>query len=165
MAGGWGHILGDEGSGYWIAMQAFIKMTQEEDEGLNYSDLTKLILTKLGYQSVLELKKFIYSSTKAEIASFVPIIVQQAKAGDDFSKNTLKQAGYHLAKTTLAVWKKLNFDNNVTIAIKGGILTNIPFVQTSFIENIKQEKPEVQFILEDVSSTLGCYYLALKYMS
>ncbi len=79
MAGGWGHILGDEGSGYWIAMQAFIKMTQEEDEGLNYSHLTKLILTKLGYHSVLELKKFIYSATKAEIASFVPLIVQHAK--------------------------------------------------------------------------------------
>ncbi|MBY0596422.1 BadF/BadG/BcrA/BcrD ATPase family protein [Bacillus bingmayongensis] len=165
LAGGWGHILGDEGSGYWIAMQVFIKMTQEEDAGLNYSDLTKLILTKLGYHSVLELKKFIYSSTKAEIASFVPIIVQQAKAGDDFSQNILKEAGYHLAKTTLDVCKKLNFDNNVTIAIKGSVLTNISFVQTSFIEKIKQEKPEVQFILEDVSSTLGCYYLALKYMS
>ncbi|MBO1581797.1 BadF/BadG/BcrA/BcrD ATPase family protein [Bacillus sp. XF8] len=165
LAGGWGHILGDEGSGYWIAMQVFIKMTQEEDAGLNYSDLTKLILTKLGYHSVLELKKFIYSSTKAEIASFVPIIVQQAKAGDDFSQNILKEAGYHLAKTTLDVCKKLNFNNNVTIAIKGSVLTNISFVQTSFIEKIKQEKPEVQFILEDVSSTLGCYYLALKYMS
>lgn len=165
LAGGWGHILGDEGSGYWIAMQVFIKMTQEEDAGLNYSDLTKLILTKLGYHSVLELKKFIYSSTKAEIASFVPIIVQQAKAGDDFSQNILKEAGYHLAKTTLDVCKKLNFNNNVTIAIKGRVLTNISFVQTSFIEKIKQEKPEVQFILEDVSSTLGCYYLALKYMS
>lgn len=165
LAGGWGHILGDEGSGYWIAMQVFIKMTQEEDAGFNYSDLTKLILAKLGYRSVLELKKFIYSATKAEIASFVPIIVQQAKAGDDFSKNILKQAGYHLAKTTLAVCKKLNFDNNVTIAIKGSILTNIPFVQISFIEKIKQEKPEAQFILEDVSSTLGCYYLALKYIS
>ncbi|MDZ5606876.1 BadF/BadG/BcrA/BcrD ATPase family protein [Bacillus pseudomycoides] len=165
LAGGWGHILGDEGSGYWIAMQVFIKMTQEEDAGLNYSDLTKLILTKLGYHSVLELKKFIYSSTKAEIASFVPIIVQQAKAGDDFSQNILKEAGYHLAKTTLDVCKKLNFDNNVTIAIKGSVLTNISFVQISFIEKIKQEKPEVQFILEDVSSTLGCYYLALKYMS
>lgn len=163
-AGGWGHILGDEGSGYWIAMQVFMKMRQE-DEGLNYSDLTQLILTKLGYQSVLELKKFIYSATKAEIASFVPIIVQQAKAGDDFAKNILEQAGCHLAKITLDVCKKLNFDNNVTIAIKGSVLTNIQTVQTSFIEKIKQEKPEVQFILEDVSSTLGCYYLALKYMS
>lgn len=163
-AGGWGHILGDEGSGYWIAMQVFIKMTQEEDEGLSYSDLTKLILTKLGYQSALELKKYIYTSTKAEIASFVPIIVQQAKVGDDFAKNILKQAGDHLAKITLDVCKKLNFDNNVTIAIKGSVLTNIPIVQTSFIRKIKQEKPEVQFILKDVSSTLGCYYLALKYM-
>ncbi|MFE4350479.1 N-acetylglucosamine kinase [Peribacillus butanolivorans] len=165
LAGGWGHILGDEGSGYWIAMQTFIKMTKEEDEGLNYSHLTKLILTKLGYHSVLELKKFIYTATKAEIAAFVPLIVQHAEPGDDFSQNILRQAGYHLSKNTLDVCKKLNFSENVTIAIKGSILTNIPLVQSSFINHIKLEKPEVKLVLEDVSSTLGCYYIALKHIS
>ncbi|MEJ9231857.1 ATPase [Peribacillus butanolivorans] len=165
LAGGWGHILGDEGSGYWIAMQTFIKMTKEEDEGLNYSHLTKLILTKLGYHSVLELKKFIYTATKAEIATFVPLIVQHAETGDDFSQNILRQAGYHLSKNTLDVCKKLNFSENVTIAIKGSILTNIPLVQSSFINYIKLEKPEVKLVLEDVSSTLGCYYIALKHIS
>lgn len=161
-AGGWGHILGDEGSGYWIAMQAFIKMTKEEDEGSNYSHLTESILKKLGYHSVMELKKFIYSATKAEIAAFVPLIVQQADAGDDFSQNILIQAGYHLSKKTLEVINKLKLSENVTIAIKGSILTNIPLVQSSYINHIKLENPKVKFVLEDVSATLGCYYIAME---
>ncbi|CAH0261801.1 N-acetylmuramic acid/N-acetylglucosamine kinase [Peribacillus sp. Bi96] len=164
MAGGWGHILGDEGSGYWIAMQAFIKMTKEEDEGLNYSHLTKSFLKKLGYHSVVELKKFIYSSTKAQIAAFVPLIVQHADTGDDFSQNILRKAGYHLSKNTLDVCRKLKFSEHVTIAIKGSILTNIPLVQSSFIHHIQLEKPDVKLVIEDVSSTLGCYYIALKHL-
>ncbi|WP_057912680.1 N-acetylglucosamine kinase [Peribacillus muralis] len=163
-AGGWGHILGDEGSGYWIAMQAFINMTKEEDEGLNYSQLTTAMLTKLGYHSAVELKKFIYSATKAEVAAFVPIIVEQADAGDEFSKNILIQAGYHLSKNALDVCKKLNVGNDVTIAIKGSILTHIPMVQSSFINHLKLEKPDVKLIVDEVSSTLGCYYMALKHI-
>ncbi|WP_141993485.1 BadF/BadG/BcrA/BcrD ATPase family protein [Bacillus sp. B4EP4a] len=161
-AGGWGHILGDEGSGYWIAMQAFIKMTKEEDEGYEYSHLTETILKKLGLHSVMELKKFIYSATKSEIAAFVPLIVQHAEKGDGFSQNVLNQAGYHLSKQTLEVIKKLKLSKNVTIAIKGSILTNIRLVQSSFINHIKLEKPNVKFVLDDVSATLGCYYIAMK---
>lgn len=163
-AGGWGHILGDEGSGYWIAMQAFIRMTQEEDEGYEYSHLTESILKKLGYLSVMELKKFTYSATKSEIAAFVPLIVQHAEKGDGFSQNILNQAGYHLAKQTLEVIKKLKLCENVTIALKGSILSNVPLVQSSFINHIKLENPNVKFVLEDVSATLGCYYIAMKHL-
>ncbi len=163
-AGGWGHILGDEGSGYWIAMQVFIRMTKEEDEGYEYSHLTESILKKLGYLSVMELKKYIYSATKSEIAAFVPLIVQHAEKGDGFSQNILNQAGYHLAIQTLEVIKKLKLCENVTIALKGSILTNIPLVQSSFINHIKLENPNVKFVLEDVSATLGCYYIAMKHL-
>ncbi|MGE6376433.1 N-acetylglucosamine kinase [Peribacillus muralis] len=165
MAGGWGHLLGDEGSGYWIAMMAFINMTKQEDEGLEHSQLTKAILRRLGYRSVGELKKFIYSATKAEIAAYVPLIVKQADSGDEFSKNILIQAGYHLAKNALDVCRKLNVGENVTIAIKGSVLTHIPTVRSSFFNHIKFEKPEVTFIVDEVSSTLGCYYIALNHIT
>ncbi|MED2974143.1 BadF/BadG/BcrA/BcrD ATPase family protein [Fictibacillus sp. B-59209] len=162
MAGGWGHLLGDEGSGYWIAMQAFKKMTQEEDEGSRYSKVTTSILDYLAIHQIADLKKFIYSCTKSEIASLVPLLVRQAERGDEFSQQIFQQAGYHLAKTTLNVCKKLNYRDDVTIAIKGSVLANIPLVQTSFIDQIKNKKSEAKFILVDVSSTVGCYHLALK---
>ncbi|PJN90117.1 N-acetylglucosamine kinase [Bacillus sp. mrc49] len=164
-AGGWGHLLGDEGSGYWIAMKAFINMTKEDDEGLEQSQLTGALLSKLGSQRVGDLKKFIYSATKADIAAFVPLIVEQAEAGDEISEKILIQAGYHLAKNALDVCRKLNVGENVTIAMKGSILTQVRLVQSSFIEHIQLEKPDVSFIVDEVSSTLGCYYIAVKHIS
>ncbi len=34
IAGGWGHILGDEGSGYWIALQGLKRMANQFDQGI-----------------------------------------------------------------------------------------------------------------------------------
>jgi hypothetical protein len=43
-------------------------------------------------------------------------------------------------------------------------LSNVPLVQSSFINHIKLENPNVKFVLEDVSATLGCYYIAMKHL-
>ncbi|QLK08828.1 N-acetylglucosamine kinase of eukaryotic type (plasmid) [Priestia megaterium] len=163
--GGWGHILGDEGSGYWIALQAFIQMCREDDYGLPVSPLSKEILEKLHYYNIPEIKKFVYSASKGEIASFVPIVVDQASKGNELAQIILIKAGEHLAQTTLSVYKKCHFHDNIKVAAKGSILTNIPLVRDTFVKTIKKYKPDTTFILKDTSSTLGCYYLALKSMN
>lgn len=162
MAGGWGHLLGDEGSGMWIALEAFKKMTVEDDRQLATSRLTKNILSYLKCKEVSEMKKHIYTSSKGEIASIVPIIVEQANAGEREAYSILQEAGSQLAKTTLNAYYKLPFTQPVKIAVKGSILTKIPIVQSVFIDKIKEKLPETKFITDDVSSTLGGYYLALK---
>ncbi|MEG8980372.1 BadF/BadG/BcrA/BcrD ATPase family protein [Priestia megaterium] len=163
--GGWGHILGDEGSGYWIALQAFIQMCRENDHDLPISPLSKEILEKLHYYDIPEIKKFVYSASKGEIASFVPIVVDQASKGNELAQTILIKAGKHLAQTTLSVYKKCHFHDNIKVAAKGSILTNIPLVRDTFVNMIKKYKPDTTFILEETSSTLGCYYLALKSMN
>jgi N-acetylglucosamine kinase-like BadF-type ATPase len=162
MTGGWGHLLGDQGSGFWIAMEAFKRMTLEEDFQHSNSLLTTKILTMLGYEKITDIKKFIYTSTKGEIASVVPLIVEGADDGDETAQTILKRAGGHLADITLAAYSQLSFSSPVTIAVKGSILTNIPIVQAAFIDKIIEKKSETQFILDEVSSTVGCFYLAMK---
>ena len=165
LAGGWGHLLGDMGSGFWIAIEAFKRMTVEEDYQLSYSPLTMKILDKLGYKQITDIKKFVYTSSKGEIASIVPIVVEQAESGEEEAMQILYEAGRYLADTTLASFHQLPYSQNVKIAVKGSILTRIPIVQNSFIDKIKEKLPEAQFILNDVSSTLGCYYLAVEKLS
>lgn len=162
MTGGFGHLLGDEGSGYWIAIQALKAMIKEEDRGVAYSSLTRSVLKELGQTSVQDIKDFVYSSPKAEIARLVPVIVKEAEIGGEKALQILSEAGEELAELTWNAYKKLKYkeEEKVAIAIKGSILVNIPFVQEKFTEILRQRIQNVQFITEDISSTAGCYYLA-----
>ena len=41
-SGGWGHILGDEGSGYWIALQGLKRMANQFDQGVTLCPLSRI---------------------------------------------------------------------------------------------------------------------------
>jgi N-acetylglucosamine kinase-like BadF-type ATPase len=161
-AGGWGHLLGDEGSGYWICMDIFKKITQEFDEGVPLSYLSLKMLEKLQLKEAEELKKYIYHNTKAEIASHVPFIVEMANIGDLIALSVLERAGQLLGKMTIQAIKKLNLREEPRVAIKGSILSRIPVVQKTFIQTIHEHYPTVAFYTDEISSTYGGYLLAMK---
>lgn len=160
--GGWGHLLGDEGSGYWIVMRAFKQMIKEEDGGLAFSSLTKALLEKMQITSVQDIKTFVYGSTKADVAQLVPVIVSEAQQGDVAAIQILKDAGSKLADLTWNVYKKCQFEHSVKVALKGSILVKIQLVQEEFCEILQNKLDLIHFITEDVSSTLGCYHLAIR---
>lgn len=163
--GGWGHLLGDEGSGYWICIEMFKRITREYDEGLPLNYLSKKILEKLQLKEVDELKQYIYHATKGEIASHVPFIVENARMGDLTALDILEKAGQLLAKTTIQAIKKLGLENKPLVAIKGSILQQVPLVQNAFVQLIKERHPSVEFFMNDVSSTYGGYLLAKNELS
>ncbi|WP_088014087.1 BadF/BadG/BcrA/BcrD ATPase family protein [Gottfriedia acidiceleris] len=161
-AGGWGHLLGDEGSGYWICMEIFKKITQEFDEGIPLSYLSLKMLEKLQLKEAEDLKKYIYHNTKAEIASHVPFIVEMATMGDLMALTVLERAGQLLGKTTVQAIKKLNLREEPRVAIKGSILSRILVVQKTFIQTIHEHYPTAIFYTDEISSTFGGYLLAMK---
>jgi len=54
-AGGWGATLGDEGSGYWIGMQAMIAILQSSDGRNSPTKLTKPVLDHFGFSDLLDM--------------------------------------------------------------------------------------------------------------
>lgn len=163
-AGGWGHILGDEGSGYFIALQGFKNMTREEELGLEPGKLSKAFMQSLQIDKVEGIKKFVYSAQKDEIAALAPIVARQAEEGDGISIEILKQAGRDLAEITLRVCKKLELGNKAVIGIKGSILTHVNIVSEEFEAVLKSSFKNLQIIDDEVSPAKGGYYLALKEM-
>lgn len=162
MAGGWGHLLGDEGSGYWIAVEGLKKMIEEYEEMKPLSPLSEALMKELQLERVADIKKFVYAASKGEIASLVPTIVREAEAGDIVSQDILKEAGKYLGRMTLRLYFMLQFQEGASIAIKGSILNNISFVRDSFMDYINAKVRNVTFICAEESSTKGAYYLALN---
>ncbi|MBE6071451.1 MAG: ATPase [Clostridium butyricum] len=159
--GGWGNLLGDEGSGYRVAICAIQRMIKEDEESLPQSKLTKSILEKLQIQSVNDITEFVYSSTKDDIASITPIVARLGEAGDDICINILSEQGIELAKTVEKLYKKLNFES-CSIALVGGVIRKAKVVREAFEKYLKETICVNQIVDDEISPTKGAYYIHMN---
>ncbi|MDD4752500.1 MAG: hypothetical protein PHT78_04470 [Desulfitobacteriaceae bacterium] len=134
-----GPYLGDEGSGYQIALEAFKRMTLEEDSGWVQSELTQTILRALHADQVYDIKGFIYSANKGEIATYAPIVEELAQASEINSVNILKRAGKELAMITERLYQKLGINEPISIGLRGSILTKVDIVREEFIRCLERD--------------------------
>ena len=159
--GGWGHLLGDEGSAYKISIEAFKRMIHEEDYGIDRSELSQAILDKLNMTSVDEIVGFIYSATKDEIAAMASLVSIYAEKGDDYAKNILINEGIEIAKSAERVFKKLNFDK-CRIGLVGGVIRKSKDLRKAFENYLKENINVVAYVDNDVSAAKGAYYIYKK---
>ncbi|MBK1811570.1 ATPase [Clostridium sp. YIM B02505] len=160
-AGGWGNLLGDEGSAYKIAIEALKLMINEKDYKLPFSNLSLSILNYLNINEAEQIVEFVYSKTKDEIAALAAVVSEEAEKGNEVARNILVTEGISLAKTTECVYKKLNFDN-CSIGLVGGAIRKSRILRSAFEEYLKQRLNIISFIDEDMSPAKGAYYIYRK---
>lgn len=159
--GGWGHLLGDEGSGYKISIDVLKNILFEEDNSIEKSDLSKAIMREFNWNSVDEIVEFVYSSTKDEIARIAPIVSKFAEEGDNYARGILEKEATALAKTTQNLYEKLGFEK-CSIGLVGGVLKKSRIMREIFERCLSNHINVVEFIDESVSVTKGAYYIYLK---
>lgn len=157
--GGWGNLLGDEGSGYKISIDAIKRMIYEEENSIEKSELTKNIMEYLEINSVDEVTKFVYSSTKDEIAALAPIVARLGEADDEIAAEILINEGRELAKTVENVYRKLGF-NKCSIALVGGVIRKAKVLRNAFEDYLRENIVIEEIVDEEISPTMGAYYIS-----
>jgi len=110
-AGGWGHLLGDHGSGYWIAMTGLRHAIREYDR---HGRANARILRRLCLNSMDQLVDWIQDAGKDEIAGL---------ASEFMEPGLMLQAASFLAQDCHAVAGKLGM-TKPAVALVGGVLTH-----------------------------------------
>jgi N-acetylglucosamine kinase-like BadF-type ATPase len=129
-AGGWGHIFSDEGSGYDLARKALRAFSAETD---GYGPATSLTERLMGYYELTDPFSIITrvydpATTKGDIAALSRLVVEEAAAGDEVAQEIIRSSATDLACFGRAVAKRLGLGPELSLALVGGMLTNVaPF--------------------------------------
>lgn len=127
-SGGWGTIFGDEGSGYWIGLQA-IRMVIRSAEGRSgQTALSVVVCQKLGVTSLTSLRAMVcqHSLDQKEIAALVPVVLETAQQGDPAATAIIDDALAELVMLVKAVEKRMDIAAP-KVAVAGGLFTNPSF--------------------------------------
>jgi len=141
-AGGWGYILGDEGSGYAIGMDALRAVTRAADLNAPPTLLTDLILKEWGLAVVEDLFKRLYidGGSRREIACLSRQVAEAAAGGDAVAREILAETGEALGRLVTAVVRQLKFEQDIPCSLVGGVITNIPIVSATMIETANKNQ-------------------------
>jgi N-acetylglucosamine kinase-like BadF-type ATPase len=134
-AGGWGHILGDEGSGYAIGIAALRAVMCAFDGRGPQTALTAAVLAHWGLSAPPDLVGRVYREEigATDIAGLARLVDAAAGAGDPVARGILRDAGRDLAITVEAVVRQLDLAAPTPCALAGGVVVHGAQARAAFL--------------------------------
>lgn len=120
-AGGWGHLLGDEGSGYWLGKKAYQQVSYELDHEKEFSPFVKEFIEWTGQETPMATIRSFYQLDKSEAAKAARFIAERE---DEISINILNQAGLSLTELVKTLIQKAEITEVLPVAFSGSVLEN-----------------------------------------
>ncbi len=119
-ADGWGPILGDEGSAYFVALEGLRASARALDGRGPQTSLLPRMLEHFGAKQFRDLVGLTKERPHAEIAQASRVVIEVAREGDLVAQSILAEAGRRLALSAKAVVEKFS-DSEVKVALVGGL--------------------------------------------
>ncbi len=136
-AGGWGHVLGDAGSAYYIAHRALRWEISNYDATDTIDTLGKLLLKRAQLKTIEELTTFVSRADKKSLANLSEAVFKAAHGGHRGAQGVLVGAAKALARNTAIVSRRLGKDR-LPICVSGGVFQS----QDSFLKLYKNALKE-----------------------
>nr|WP_306422763.1 BadF/BadG/BcrA/BcrD ATPase family protein [Paenarthrobacter aurescens] len=138
-AGGWGYLLGDEGSGYWLGREAVRHSLRRMNQGLQPDLLSRALLDSVGVDEPGKLIALFHSpdTGRRYWAQQARLVVEAADAGDQTSMALVEQAGRDLADLAEQAVRQLGIDGPVILG--SGLGMNVPRLQEAFKAKLAED--------------------------
>lgn len=124
-AGGWGYLLGDEGSGYGIARDAVRHVLAQVDRGEPADLLATTMLRACGVSSPHALLDHFYARTERRYwARRAEVVFGLADTGDAAARRIVTSAAASLAELVRQVHRALGRPVDLPVVVGGGVFAN-----------------------------------------
>jgi N-acetylglucosamine kinase-like BadF-type ATPase len=158
-AGGWGPVLGDEGSGTWIGHEAIRAALRAQDR-IGLGGVSTCLLREIerhwGVESLGELvalanRRGDGGGAAPDFATLAPVVALCAEQGDSLAAGVLERAGEELAGLVALVFHKMTAGEGepgaggtvaqVGVALTGSVLSEIAAVRTAMVARLQISLP------------------------
>lgn len=163
-AGGWGPVMGDEGSGAWIGRRALGIVCAAADGREPETALTGAILTAAQVESVAGLVEWAGNAPPSQLATLAPVVLSVADAGDLRANSLVTLAVEELVLHIRALARSLFVDERaaIQVALTGGMLTRGTTLRKRLEHRIRSAVPGAQVQPTEVDPARGAVRGALR---
>ncbi len=164
-AGGWGYVMGDEGSAYDLGIAALRAACRANDGRAAPTRLVTSVPAALGMSTLTEVHRAVYAQkvTRADIARLAETVARDAAAGDATARALLERAAADLADAALAVLDQLGQrDTGMDIYPTGGVFQAGRLILDPFCARIAEVSPTSVVRKPALSPAAGALLLALR---
>ena len=161
LTGGWGHLLGDRGSGYDIAMRGMQAVFRALDLTGKLAPLGRRLLRTQELDSPAELVAWVGSAGKPAIAALTVEMFAAAAARDPLARQVLSEAAGHIAANAIACARRLARKGNaVEFVLSGSVLQKQPGFARTVARHLKADWPGARVQLLAREGAWGAVALA-----
>ncbi len=164
--GGWGHILGDKGSGYEIGLRGLKACVYYLDRDGEWSTLGQRILRALQLNEPNDLIGWVQQAPKQEIAALAIEVFAAAQEKDETARDILEGAVHSLAKDAVACAAKLARKSApVEFLLSGSVLMKQPKFAAKVGKLIQERWPKAVVLKQNRGGVFGAIELAKRLAS
>ena len=134
-AGGWGWLLGDEGSAFWIGREGLRAALRAQEGWGPTTALLPAFQAHFQVEKLIQVKRVVFSAGFGAqgFAALAPLVADAAENGDSAAGDILGQAGQELAASVRAVARRLDFGlKPVPVAPVGGAFEHFAGLRHAF---------------------------------
>ncbi|MCX7796284.1 MAG: hypothetical protein N2380_07175 [bacterium] len=164
--GGWGYLLGDEGSAYDVGRRGIVASLKAYDGRGEKTILLDMFYEYMGYGDIEALVKIIYEKAKDTISGFARYVVKAGEMGDKVALEILHSAAYELSLLGISTAERIGYrkDDVFNLAYTGGFFKAKDIVIGPFIKFIKEKFPNVNIFPAKAEPIIGAIIIGKKFL-
>lgn len=145
-AGGWGHLLGDEGSGYDIGIRTLRAAMRSHDGSAPPTMLNGIIMKEYGFSAITDLRSYIYQPhiKKHDIAKFAELCIRADVQGDQTARDIIEASAAELTDTVAALIRKDDWFAQCDLVTTGSIFKHSVTFASAFESKLLPYAPRIR---------------------
>ncbi len=163
MVGGWGRVLGDEGSGFFLGCEALRFLAACYDGRAQDGLLAKMLKEETGLHSRDQILTRVYEEG-FDMAKLAPYVLQAADQDDATALRIVRAGAEALTVQTQALVQRLRLSGDIPVALHGGLLQNENVYRTILTESVRERVAKAVVCSPRHSPAYGAVLMAMKFL-